>query len=129
MTHKRTDIKNRWKTLVSAALPTVPVEVSRGYAVSAFPHINIKSGGYASDFEANTRAGKPREYDVILEVTAEDDEIIDDFIEVFEALVEANMRNDLWNSCQFFAADEPEDTPGEKPYTTCMVHIYVTFEV
>lgn len=132
MPHKRTAIRDTWRAALEADTVGTQVEASRTYAVSKWPLLNVMIGQDIGQIEDNTRESKPRVLDLMIEIHvagADHDTQIDDYIEIIEQIIEANPSNALWSSIEFDAADEPESEGGETPYTKCLVHIMVRYEV
>jgi len=132
MTHKRQLIRERWVGLLQAATPTTKIEANRTHSVSKFPLINVMTGSDQADLEAHTLESKARILDLMLELNVASnnhDNEIDDFIEVLDEIIEDNLVTDIWSSCQFDAADEPESVAGKTDYTICKVHILIKYEV
>lgn len=132
MTHKRQLIRERWKTLLEGATTGTQVESNRTYPVSAWPLLNIVTGADQGMIEDYSNESKPRVLDLMVEIHVSGDnhdDQIDDYLEIIDNLIAANPRTADWSACQFAAADEPEDEGGEKPYSKCVVHIFINFEV
>jgi hypothetical protein len=132
MTHKRTSIRNTWKTLLESALGSIQTEEGRTHAVSSFPLVNVKSGSDDGIVEENNNSSRPRRYTVKTEINVasnEHDVQIDDILEIIDQVIENNPKNAFWSALYFEQAEEPEEVAGKTDYSKCVVSITFMYEV